>query len=207
MVTGLWHPTSLVVWDRVTCAVDRTATGLRAAEEVIALMPAEAELTVRTVADPGSYVCARELVEELATDGTTLACVVNRRVGRVASLALEPLVLALLHKAECSVLVLPERHPIRRHDGAIVVGFDGSGGGFSALTIARELADRRSAELVVAEDAEPSAGMLVDASVGAQLLVIGSSGLQKVTGGVGEQVVRRASCPVLLARAASLGGQ
>jgi hypothetical protein len=207
MVTGVWHPRSLAVWDRVTCAVDGTGAGLRAAEEVTALMPAEAELTVLTLADPSSYVCARELADELASNGTTLACVLNRRVGHVASLALEPLVLALLHKTECPLLVLRERHPVRRHDGAIVVGFDGSGGGFGALTIARELAERRSAELVVVEDAEPSAGMLVDASVGAQLLVIGSSGRSKVTGGVGEQAVRRASCPVLLARGAPLGVQ
>ncbi len=207
MVIGVRHTTSPAVWDRVTCAIDGTAAGLRAAEDVTALMPAEAELTVRTLTDPGSYVCARELVDELAANGTTLACVLNRRVGHVASLALEPLVLALLRQAECSLLVLRERHPVRRHDGAIVVGFDGSGGGFGALTIARELAERRSAELVVVEDAEPLAATLVDASVGAQLLVIGSSGPPRLTGGVAEQVVRRASCPVLVARAAPLGVQ
>ena len=37
--------------------------------------------------------------------------------------------------------------------------------------------------------------------------MVGSSGRPRVTGGLGEKVVRRASCPVMIARGAPLGDE
>lgn len=207
MWTGVAPIGLLDVWDRVICAVDGTPAGLRAPEEVACLMPEGGRLMVRALAEPGSRACARDLLDELVSSRATLVCVNNRRAGHVASLALEPIVLAMLHQARCSVLVLGEHHPAGRRDGAVVVGFDGTGGGFAALTIARELAVRRSAELIVVEDSAPSAATLVHAATEAQLLIVGSAARPRVTGGLGEKVVRRASCPVLIARGAPLGDE
>ena len=60
-------------------------------------------LMVRALAEPGSRACARDLLDELVSSRATLVCVINRRAGHVASLALEPIVLAMLHQAHCSV--------------------------------------------------------------------------------------------------------
>ncbi len=143
----------------------------------------------------------------------------SRRVGiLVGSVASE-----LLHKAPCSVLL--SRPTV---DGAqwapreIVVGVDGSACSLEALSVARSIAARfdearvearlcagaRSPEVsdldgaTVMRDERAPVDALVAASETADLLVVGSRGLQGLAalGSVSERVAHRATCSVLVVR-------
>ena len=129
----------------------------------------------------------------------------------------------LLHQAPCAVLVArPVRDPAT-FPRDIVVGIDGSDEAERAFEAARSLADRHHGTLrsVVAEGdksvelgaiaqrhprveavAAAPVQALVEASSGADLLVVGSRGLHGVRalGSVSERVAHEAPCSVLVVR-------
>jgi hypothetical protein len=192
----------VALWDRITCAIDGSAAGFEAAREAAWLMPVGSQLTLRTVSDYFSPDSVHAFLQDIEAAHATMVCVASGRSGLVPTLALNPLVLAVLRHTEYSVLIVHEKQQGHRRDGAIVVAHED--GGFGALSVAHELADRRALALRILEDPEPTAGTVLAACNGAELLVIES---RAKAGALSEQVVRRAGCPVLIVRRPLLGEQ
>jgi nucleotide-binding universal stress UspA family protein len=141
----------------------------------------------------------------------------------VAGIVLGSVATTAVHDASCSVLVARPLSDAERFPRAIVVGVDGSEESARAAEVARALAARLGSEVrvVVAEggkgvdsaavdriapEAEVVPGKPVDvllaAADDADLVVLGHRGLHgvKALGSVGERVVHRASCSVLVVR-------
>lgn len=142
---------------------------------------------------------------------------------RPAGIALGSVATYVLHEAPCSVLIArpcgnPEQFP-----RSIVVAFDGSPCAMEALTVARRLAEDKSAGLRVvaaaggeklpldpirehapdaALDHRPPVEALVAESEAADLLVLGSRGLHgfAAVGSVSERVAHQARSSVLVIR-------
>lgn len=141
----------------------------------------------------------------LERDGATLAVVGRRTTSRAAGVALGSVATQLLHSAPSSVLVTPPLDELDAWPRTIVVGSDGSDCAADAVAAASDLASRLSAELRVEENAPDPVATLVAASDEADLLVVGSRGLQglKALGSVSERVAHAARCPVLVVRASA----
>ncbi len=145
---------------------------------------------------------------------------------RAAGVLLGDVASTLLRDAPCSMLLA--RAPTEEWPGRILVGVDGSPQGYAALRIARRLASRLAASLVVLiatggkrvdaarlRDTHPDAtfderspvAALQDHSRDAGLIVVGSRGLHgfRAVGSVSERVAHRAHCAVLVTRGLSLG--
>lgn len=195
----------------------RSAEAQRALADAHALCPRAA--TCLAVGDPGPV-----LVAEVRALGATLVAVGAPRAGRLGGLVLGDAGTHLLQRAPCSVLVARASAPNGEFPRSIVAGHDGSSAASAAAAVAKDLAARFDAKLrVVAatgghpvrpdrlarEPADrrewsdlPPLEALLDASAGADLLVVGSRGLGglRSLGSVSERLAHLASCSVLVVR-------
>ncbi|MDX6513534.1 MAG: hypothetical protein QOE36_3038 [Gaiellaceae bacterium] len=162
------------------------------------------------------------LIAEIERQGDTLVVVGSHGQSRTAGIISGSTATELIHKAPCSVLVA--RHAPEGFPRRIAVGVDGSPESAAAYSVARSLAMRFDAEVwpVVAhggagvdkrrvaeildyhhEDLQDEpVQALVAVAADADLLVVGSRGLQgvKALGSVSERVAHRARCSTLIVR-------
>jgi len=195
----------------------------REAQEAVDRARAAIEREGEVVTELVSGSPLRVLDSTIDREGATLVVVGRHGRSRAAGIALGSVATHLLHEAPCSVLVTPAGVELDEWPRSIVVGSDGSACARRAVTAAAELGRRLSApvrvlvatgdgavDLDAARAATPEledhAGKpvdaLVDASAAADLVVVGSRGLQglKALGSVGERVAHGARCPVLVVR-------
>lgn len=146
---------------------------------------------------------------------------------RAAGILLGTVASRMLHEAPCSVLIArPARDP-ETWPQAIVAGVDGSAESELAVAAARSVTrachadlrvvsatsdqvDRDAARRIAPELEERDGralGVLVSESEKADLVVVGSRGLQglKALGSVSERIAHQASCSVLVVRGAAHG--
>jgi nucleotide-binding universal stress UspA family protein len=186
---------------RTGLSAPRVAEGLeRQAAEAnrSALELAGAEATAKVVNGPA----LRSILHELEAEDIGLVAVGTHGHRRTAEIVLGSVAGELLHTAPCSVLVArPPADPLR-FPRSIVVGSDGSSCAERAVGIAEHLARRFGAELRVVQAEEHPVRALVEASHGADLLVVGSRGVRglKALGSVSERVAHQAACSVLVTR-------
>jgi nucleotide-binding universal stress UspA family protein len=164
------------------------------------------------------------LVSHIRREQHTLLVVGSPEYGRVAGFVLGSTATEVIHKAPCSVLVARRGSFRGAFPKDVVVGIDGSPESATAYAAARHLSERFGAELwpVVAhggktvnrrmvdaivgrwreESQDEPVGALVTAAAGADLLVVGSRGLNglKALGSVAERVAHRAGSSVLIVR-------
>jgi nucleotide-binding universal stress UspA family protein len=165
---------------------------------------------------------APSLLAALDRESATLAAVGTHGGGRLAGVMLGGVATSLLQQAPCSVLVARGPDGTAWSPDSIVVGMDGSREALVSAVIAAELAERFGATVrtvaaqggprvdrpVLAEmgDVERVSGhpvgVLVDASRGADLVIVGSRGLRafEALGSVSERVAHQARCSVLVVR-------
>ena len=170
------------------------------------------------------------LLSACSEEGATLVAVGGRHRSRTAGLLLSGVATVILHDAPCSVLFAHPQWGERWYPQRILVGVDGSPLSLAALAAADELVERLGSTVRVlaatggkriAMD-EPWAERvdewapghpvvnLIDASIQADLVVVGSRGLHglRSLGSVSERVAHRAHCSVLLVRdQRAVGGQ
>ncbi len=173
----------------------------------------------------------RMLLDELIAERATLVTVGSHDHRRGAGIALGSVATAMLHEAPCSVLVAHGTARRDARSGReIIVGFDGSASARRALAIGWELSKRLAVKLcvivatggvptgpielpwladdlerdvAVTEDPRSPVDALADASVSADLLIMGSRHLPGVLAAllsVSERAARQAHCPVLVVR-------
>jgi nucleotide-binding universal stress UspA family protein len=172
----------------------------------------------------------RMLLDELRAERATLVALGSHGHSRAAGIVLGSVVTAMLHDAPCSVLIARAPNGAEPPRQDVLVAFDGSGGARRALAAGRELSERLllglrvlvatgdgqppglelpSAEpepelagLEVLGDRRPVVDALIDASVSAGLLILGSRHLRGASalGSVSERVAHRAACSVLVVR-------
>jgi nucleotide-binding universal stress UspA family protein len=196
--------------------VDRDA--LKVYEQTVELLDGEPLCTVRLV--KGGPVAA--LLSTCASERATLVSVGGRHRSRTAGLLLGGVATVVLHDASCSVLFAHPQWGERWYPKRILVGVDGSALSLAALAAADELAERLgSTTRVLAATGGKRLAMdepwaervdewvsghpvvnLVDASIQADLVVVGSRGRHGVRslGSVSERIAHRAHCSVLLVR-------
>jgi nucleotide-binding universal stress UspA family protein len=140
------------------------------------------------------------LLDEIAREHDTLVVVGSHGAGRAKGILIGSTASELIHKAPCSVLVA--RRPLKYFPSSIVVGVDGSNESAVAAGVAQDLAERFDARLERYENAPDPVDALVNASMEADLLVMGSRGLKGVRalGSVSERVAHEAACSVLIVR-------
>lgn len=165
----------------------------------------------------------QSLLAEIARVDATVIAVGSHGHRRAVEMLIGGVAGELLHRAQCSVLVA---RPASDPDGfprSIVVGIDGSSAADAGLAAAQRLARRfqvplrlvtalkgKSVDLahvhlrspfVETVDAHPVEA-LVTASVGTDLVVVGSRGLHGLAalGSVSERVAHQAKCSVLVVR-------
>jgi nucleotide-binding universal stress UspA family protein len=153
----------------------------------------------------------------------TLLAVGSRHRSRTAGLLLSGVGTVVLHDAPCSVLFAHPQWGRRWSPRRIIVGVDGSDLSLAALRAADDLAERLASGVRVvsatgtgveragdpwAERVDdwatgPAVVALVDASVFADLVIVGSRGAHgiRALGSVGERVAHRAHSSVLVVRA------
>ena len=162
------------------------------------------------------------LAQEIEHEDSTLVAVGSHGQGRLRGIVMGSTATEVVHKAPCSVLVARaagEQFPRR-----IVVGIDGSRESAAAYAVAQRLAERFGSDVwpVVARGGkevekqrvvaivgdhwenlpdEPVTALVV-ASVDADLVIVGSRGLQgvKALGSVSERVAHQAHCSTLVVR-------
>jgi nucleotide-binding universal stress UspA family protein len=193
------------------------------AEAVAAVEQARAAIA-RTVVPVTKVVegfAWQALIDEASAASSSLIAVGHHGVGRLEGIVAGATMTELVHKAPCSVLIArpgAESFPRR-----VVVGVDGSHESARACAAARRLAARfaievrplvatgRGADLAAVarltgeryeELQDDPVRALVAASADADLLVVGSRGLQglKALGSVSERVAHRARCSTLIVR-------
>ena len=140
------------------------------------------------------------LLDEISDEHHTLVVVGSHGAGRAKGILIGSTATELIHKAPCSVLVA--RTPLKKFPSSIVAGLDGSKESAVADAVARNIAARFSANLERYENVLQPVSTLVEASMEADLLVIGSRGLHgiKALGSVSERVAHDARCSVLIVR-------
>ncbi len=205
-----WHAPAI----DAELAREAEAARAEAARELEGLPGAEAVLAT------GSP--AQRLLALAAEEEATLLAVGTHGTSRAAGILLGTVATRLLHEAPCAVLVA---RPPRHGEGfprRIVGGVDGSAESLAAAEVAVELADRLGAavRMVAATGGKPvdvdglqkvprlewddrsPLEALVEASAGADLVVVGSRGLHGVAaiGSVSERVAHKAACSVLVVR-------
>ncbi len=157
-------------------------------------------------------------------EGASLLALGSHGRRRAVGMLLGTVAATMLHQARCSLLVArPAREP-ETWPQSVVVGIDGSTESATAFTIARSMADRFGATVravsatddhvdpdrarTIAPELEEETGKAVDAlataSASADLVVVGSRGLQglKALGSVSERIAHQAQSSVLIARTA-----
>jgi nucleotide-binding universal stress UspA family protein len=166
------------------------------------------------------------LLDELISEQATLVAVGGHGHNRAAGAPLGSVATAIVHDAPCSVLIAYDTARVPS-SGEVVVGFDGSGGARRALAVGLELTERMSERLrvitatgdahfpdpgwstdelepglAITEDSRTAVDALLDASVSAGLLILGSRHLPGATAlsSVSQRVTRRANCSVLIVR-------
>ena len=180
----------------------------------------------------GCAGCSAEIVHGDATHvlrqaaaeaNATLIALGGRRSSRFLGIMLGNTGTALLHEPSCSVLVARPQPGEEWRPRRIIVGLDGSQPALDALVVADELSARLGSivkvvgatggklldgnrawrERVDTWDPGHPVVALLDRSLHADLVVVGSSGLHGVRalGSVSERVAHRAHCSVLVVRA------
>jgi len=162
------------------------------------------------------------LLAEAAQQHATLLAVGSHGRSRIGGIMLGSTATAIVHGAPCSVLVARRPRGGVGFPASIVAGLDGSTGSRRALEIARELGTRldvpvralaasggkpvswdglRDVEGIEWSERRP-VNALVEASAGADLLVVGSRGLHGLAslGSVSERVASKAYSSVLVVR-------
>lgn len=182
------------------------------------LLAGESSCTARLVR--GEPTAA--LLSVAAAEVATLVAVGGRHRSRTAGLLLSSVATVVLHDAPCSVLFSHPRWGERWYPRRILVGVDGSPCSLTALSAANVLAERLGSvvRVLAATGGKPiEAGApwadrvdewppghpvvnLIDASIDADLVVVGSRGLHglRALGSVSERVAHRAHCSVLVVR-------
>ena len=162
------------------------------------------------------------MLNQAESEGATLIAVGSHGRRRAAALLLGTVAARMLRDATCSVLVARPASNAEAWPRSVVAGVDGSLESAAAFTVARSLAgrfgssvravasakdqlDREAARAIapgLEEHGEPAVGVLVAAAEPADLIVVGSRGLQglKALGSVSERIANRASCSVLVVR-------
>jgi nucleotide-binding universal stress UspA family protein len=140
------------------------------------------------------------LLDEIGPQHHTLVAVGSHGAGRARGILIGSTATELIHKAPCSVLVA--RPPLKQFPSSIVAGLDGSKESAVADAVARDIAARFGADLERYENVPEPLDALVEAAMGADLLVVGSRGLHgiKALGSVSERVAHDARCSVLIVR-------
>jgi nucleotide-binding universal stress UspA family protein len=189
-------------------------------ETVTALLEREPLCSARLV--KGEPIAA--LLDAVRRAQATLLAVGGRHRSRTAGLLLSGVATVVLHDAPCSVLFAHPQWGERWFPKRVLVGVDGSPPALAALAAADELAARLgSAVRVLAATGgkriatdEPWAERvdewapghpvvnLIDASIGVDLVVVGSRGRHglRSLGSVSERVAHRAHCSALVVRQA-----
>ncbi len=164
------------------------------------------------------------LMSAVREEDATLVAIGAHGGSRAAGILLGSVATALLHEAPCSVL-LARPGPSAWAPRSVVVGHDGSREARAAARVADGLAARfgSSVRMIAATGGKPievdglrdvdalefddrkPVGALVDASVQADLVIVGSRGLHGLgaLGSVSERVAHQASCSVLVVREGS----
>lgn len=165
------------------------------------------------------------LLDEVTREGADLVAVGTHGAGRAHGYVVGSVATLLLHKAPCSVLVARASASPLHWPRRILVGIDGSVESALACQRARGLAaefsaridlitalggkplDLLAAQMVGAElphkiDPRSPVEALVEASVSADLLIVGSRGAHGLStlGSVSERVAHRAACSTLVVR-------
>jgi nucleotide-binding universal stress UspA family protein len=162
------------------------------------------------------------MLNQAETERATLIAVGSHGRRHTAALLLGTVAARMLREATCSVLVARPARNAETWPRAVVVGVDGSVESAAAFTVARSVAarfgstvravastndqlDREAAQAIAPELEEHAAravDVLVAAAEPADLVVVGSRGLQglKALGSVSERIANQASCSVLVAR-------
>jgi nucleotide-binding universal stress UspA family protein len=162
------------------------------------------------------------MLNQAETERTTLIAVGSHGRRRAAGLLLGTVAARMLRDAPCSVLVARAARDAEAWPRTVVAGVDGSLDSAAAFTVARSLAarfggsvqavasakdqlDREAARAIAPELEEhgaPAVDVLVAAAEPADLVVVGSRGLQglKALGSVSERVAHQASSSVLVVR-------
>jgi nucleotide-binding universal stress UspA family protein len=177
---------------------------------------------VETTTDIGRGRPWDVLLAEIEREHHTLVAVGSHGTGRLRGIVMGSTATELIHKAPCSVLVA--RSAGEQFPSRIVVGIDGSDESLVAYRVADELAQRFNARLVplvasldgdidtdavrrlvprrVRKVLDAPVEALVKASADADLIIVGSRGLQgiKALGSVSERVAHGAGSSVLIVR-------
>jgi universal stress protein A len=162
------------------------------------------------------------MLNQAESEGATLIAVGSHGRRRAAALLLGTVAARMLRDATCSVLVARESEDVEAWPRTVAAGVDGSVESAAAFAVARSLAarfggtvravasakdqlDREAARAIapgLEEHGEPAVGVLVAATEPADLIVVGSRGLQglKALGSVSERIANQASCSVLVVR-------
>lgn len=187
----------------------------RATEAISGLHPAEGRL----LSGPVPATLHAAIVEESAS----LVVLGTHGHGRGSGILLARASTTVLHDSPCSVLVARRPGDAESFPSSIVVGLDGSPAGDAAAAAADDLARRfgsRVRAIVATGGKGVDAGAilagrpgaetvprkpleaLLEASGGADLLVVGNRGLHglKALGSVSERVAHQATCSVLVVR-------
>lgn len=140
------------------------------------------------------------LLAEIARSHPQLVAVGSHGNSRLTGIVLGSTATELVHRAPCSVLVA--RAAGADFPSRIAVGVDGSEAAETARATAEALAERFGATLQVVEAESDPVSMLEAAAHDADLVVVGSRGLQglKALGSVSERIAHRAACSVLIVR-------
>jgi nucleotide-binding universal stress UspA family protein len=166
---------------------------------------------------------ADALVDEVKRTRATLLAIGAPALRRIEEIIFGGIAGELLHKAPCSMFVARPVPDEANFPANIVVGIDGSAQADRAHDVARRLATRRHSTVrllaalggkrvdfeeiakrspTVEGSSAAAVPALVEASSGADLVVVGSRGLHspRVLGSVSERVAYQASCAVLIVR-------
>jgi nucleotide-binding universal stress UspA family protein len=156
---------------------------------------------VETLAIDGT--AATGLLDAVEAQDASLLALGTHGVGRAAGTILGSVVTRVLRQAPCPVLVARTRATGRWSPDIVVLGDDGSPPAAFARDVCETLTDRLGGELRVVTVTEGRPGArLVEASFGADLLVVGSRSEHHLLGlgSVSEHVAHRAGCSVLVTR-------
>jgi nucleotide-binding universal stress UspA family protein len=202
-------------WAASTAATQLELEARAAIDAARAVVP---DATFRAVEGRADQV----LLAEAESSGATLIALGSHGIRRLVGIALGSVATMVLHSAQCSVLVARER-PAEEGPRSIVVGVDGSEESVLAAAVAFRLGKRFGVDVwpiaarggkdfdlavvntvatnVLVEEGSP-VDVLVAGAVEADLLVVGSRGLQgtKALGSVSERVAHQAPCSVLVVR-------
>jgi len=168
------------------------------------------------------------LLSASSEEVATLVAVGGRHRSRTAGLLLSGVATVILHDAPCSVLFAHPQWGERWYPQRVLVGVDGSPLSLAALAVADVLAERLGSTVRVlaarggkrialdepwterVDEWAPGHPVvdLIDASIQADLVVVGSRGLHglRSLGSVSERVAHRAHCSVLVVRDHKAGG-